>query len=216
MLRAARMERNVSQEELAHQVNISFRTYQRIEAGQISPRMEVLFRILNFLKIDAKTFILSSSLLWDAVPNPKTSYELRHDQVWQNKERSDPMLINSLEVEIIKKVLSNNYDRKVESMGYWEWNIDTHEFFWSPQMFAIYGMNESIPFDVDKFRNKINKADLIQIDKDLEILLKENGTYDNTHLVIDAKAPYKVRSIARKYENPQGNVVIFGIAERVD
>jgi HTH-type transcriptional regulator/antitoxin HipB len=54
-LKAARIAKNLSQEDLARAAGIPRRTYQRLERGDPGTRIEILFRALNALGLTLKT-----------------------------------------------------------------------------------------------------------------------------------------------------------------
>ena len=54
-LKAARIAKKLSQEELARAAGIPRRTYQRLEHGDPGTRIDTLFRALNALGLTAKT-----------------------------------------------------------------------------------------------------------------------------------------------------------------
>ncbi len=53
-----RKDSGLNQLEFAKLCRVSFRTLQRIEAGEISPRIELLFRILKALNVQPNPFFL--------------------------------------------------------------------------------------------------------------------------------------------------------------
>ena len=54
-LKAARRAKGLTQAELAHAAGIPRRTYQRLEAGDMGTRIEILFRALDALGLTIKT-----------------------------------------------------------------------------------------------------------------------------------------------------------------
>lgn len=54
-LKAARIAKKLSQEDLARAAGIPRRTYQRLESGDPGTRIDILFRALNALGLTLKT-----------------------------------------------------------------------------------------------------------------------------------------------------------------
>lgn len=54
-LKVARRAKGMTQAELAQAAGIPRRTYQRLEAGDMGTRIEILFRALNALGLTIKT-----------------------------------------------------------------------------------------------------------------------------------------------------------------
>lgn len=54
-LKAARVAKKLSQEDLARAAGIPRRTYQRLESGDPGTRIDILFRALNALGLTLKT-----------------------------------------------------------------------------------------------------------------------------------------------------------------
>ncbi|MEZ4873026.1 MAG: helix-turn-helix transcriptional regulator [Bdellovibrionales bacterium] len=54
LIRTCRIESGMVQSEVAKRVGISFRTYQRIELGEVVPRTDVMIRLLDLFGLEAK------------------------------------------------------------------------------------------------------------------------------------------------------------------
>jgi transcriptional regulator with XRE-family HTH domain len=66
-----RLDKGLTQEELVERCNISIRTIQRIEAGEVTPRMYTIKTIFGALGYDTSTYkdddnmnIIHSFLVW--------------------------------------------------------------------------------------------------------------------------------------------------------
>ncbi len=57
-----RQQRNLSQSEMANLIKVSLRNYQRIEACEITPKLETIIRIARYLKISIDSLILPIKL----------------------------------------------------------------------------------------------------------------------------------------------------------
>ena len=51
-LKKVRLSRNITQDELAHTIGITVRTYQYIEHGQRKPSYEVILKLQDIFKCD--------------------------------------------------------------------------------------------------------------------------------------------------------------------
>ena len=54
-VKATRLAKGLTQEEFARAAGIPRRTYQRLEAGDLGTRIDILFRALNALGLTIKT-----------------------------------------------------------------------------------------------------------------------------------------------------------------
>jgi transcriptional regulator with XRE-family HTH domain len=214
-IKTTRVEKKMSQEEMAAKSGIPIRSYQRIESGESIPRLDVLFRICNVLGVDARKLFFET-FEQALKPPPTTAAEQQGAKNWHNKNRQSPMLVTSIEVEGLKKSLTQNYEMGHEKVGYWEFNITSGEFFWSSQMFEIYQLEPGEFFDSELFRSHVNPDDLKIIDKSIELLVKSGVQYRNTHRYFINNENYRIRSIANLFESKDGHKIIFGIAERID
>lgn len=59
-LKKARLSRDITQDELAHTLGITVRTYQYIEHGQRKPSYDVILKLQGFFKQDI-SYLLSES-----------------------------------------------------------------------------------------------------------------------------------------------------------
>lgn len=69
-LTALRKEKNLTQEELVEKSHVSVRTIQRIEAGEVLPRMSTVKILLNALGESPELFTTQPTNAMDAKPNP--------------------------------------------------------------------------------------------------------------------------------------------------
>lgn len=215
ILRQERTRLGMSQEDVARAVKISLRNYQRIESAEVSPRLDVLFRIIKVIGIDARKVLLDAfhGGLRDQVPE---SIEKLEREGWRDASRTKPMLIDNIEIEGLKKALTNEYERGHEDVGYWEWNIDTKEFYWSTQMFHVYKMDPTEDFNHAAFIATLDPEDVKAMNMSIENLVEKDIPYTTVHKVTTDGEIFRVRALARLYRNQAGHRIIFGIAERVD
>ena len=68
-LTALRKERNLTQEELVEKSHVSVRTIQRIEAGEVLPRVSTIRILLNALGEDYESFLTTNQVM----ETPKTN-----------------------------------------------------------------------------------------------------------------------------------------------
>lgn len=62
-LTALRKERNLTQEELVEKSHVSVRTIQRIEAGEVLPRVSTIRILLNALGVNYETFLTTNQVM---------------------------------------------------------------------------------------------------------------------------------------------------------
>ena len=215
LITSLRKKAELSQSEVAASSGVSFRTYQRIEAGEMSPRIEIVFRILNCLNVDPTPIFLelfTSSQKADLTTREPSVHDLRGSL---HPPTPEPQLVEPYEVEGVKRALSNDFEKGIAEMGYWEWNVTQNQFYWSAQMYAIYEMDVEDTFKHSSFINKINPADVSKIDAGISLLIKSDVTYENIHRVAAKGGEVKVRAIAKRFRDSKDNIIIFGIAERL-
>ncbi len=132
-----------------------------------------------------------------------------------NRVTEKPLLIESFEIEAIKRSLNNDFESGTSHIGYWEWNIKTSQFYWSEQMFEIYDVEMEPVFDINWTR-KIIPEDLVTIQRDIDRLIHQDIVYHNIHRVESNGNVFKVRAFAKKFVNSRDEAIIFGIAHRVE
>ena len=220
LITQCRNRKKVTQAELASLAGISFRTLQRIEAGEVSPRIEVIFRIFSALKVNASQELLA---LFQDVPKATPEYSNANIQFLPNPthgqgaeaKQSCPILNSEWVVEYLKHSLTNDFEHQSTELGYWEWNLTAQKLYWSPQMFTIYSadMGEGAPWD--QLKNYIHADDFIKIQEDLAKLANFDIPYENIHRVLMASESYRVYAYAKKFTDLNHHTIIFGIAKRL-
>jgi len=53
-----RLEKGLTQEQVAFRANISFSTYSTLEAGRLNPTISTLFAIADAMKVDVKELMV--------------------------------------------------------------------------------------------------------------------------------------------------------------
>lgn len=210
-----RAKARITQVELAQRIGISFRTLQRLEAGQISPRLDLFFKMLESVKIEATSEILS---LFESREKFEGSEKQGKWEIFQpvdgRTRTSTPLSIEAFEVDCIKYILGPDFDQGVTPLGYWEWNLDRDEYFWSPQMYRVYGVDENTPVMEIKLSALIDLEDQKKMEVSMQNVIRYGIPYHSVHAVTSNGERFYVRSCAKRYVDTQGNHVIFGIAKR--
>lgn len=215
LIAEGRKKAGLTQVDVATKVRVSFRTYQRIECGEISPRVDVLFQIFRVLNINVSEALLMAFYASGNDLDGEAQSSSRPSQIWQNQRLKIPMLISEGEVEGIKRALSEDFTKGLAKVGYWEWNVSNGQFYWSSQMFSIYEMNPELPFVPEKFKAKLTPESILKIEEDLNNLISAGIPYDNIHQVKSDSGDFQVRAFAKKYLNEKQENIVFGIAEKV-
>lgn len=205
-----------SQQQVSEKSKISFRTYQRIEAGEISPRIETVFHILRTLNADV------SHLFLDWFKTHLNQLDTNTDMPTvkgfdpsKTQAVEKPMLVEDCGVAGVVRALSNEEDHRLSTVGYWEWNVTSQQFYWSHQMFSLYDMDPTKPFDHQTHLQKIHPEDLSRLQADLDELLYKNRKYENVHRILYGNGTRSVRAMAKKIRTKDNQMIVFGIAEKM-
>lgn len=215
-LEELRKQKSLSQCDVASRAQISYRTYQRIENGEMIPRVDALQAVLKALGAEPSKFYIDLFFEHQDCPCLIDQNHVR-DVTSQNKKpaNSGPILASEIEIEGIKRSLSDDFNKGLAKMGYWEWNTVTNDWYWSDQMYVIYDLDPFDPNFHQNFAARILPEDYEQIHQALDALIKKNQLYCNTHRVNSRSGRIVIRATAKKHFDQYGNTIVFGIAERM-
>lgn len=213
LVKKARLSSGLTQQQVAEKSNVGFRSYQRIENAELSPKLETLVKITKTLGVE---FLVNYTKYLE--DNDQSSCDYPHDSrfsEWINESSELPLAIKSDEVEEVKRLFIGNVDDSLKSVGYWEWNVSTSKFFWSEEMYNVYGMAVKADFSTEEFQKKLNKKDVESIENDMNALISQGVPYLNIHHVKINENLVKIKAEARRYKNNADELIVFGIARQL-
>jgi PAS domain S-box-containing protein len=211
-----RKKANLTQSELAQLSGISFRTMQRIESGEVSPRMDLFFRIINSIHADITTELLTMFKSGENHTPPKEHVEAFGEATASRIIQSDhPFLVDQFEVDVLKHSIGNDFERKNAALGYWEWNVSGNELYWSSQMYKIYGLEMGEKITSEKVNSIIAPEEHEKIQRDIDNLIEFNVPLESTRRCYSQGETFYVSVYGKKYKNSKGELYLFGIAQRV-
>lgn len=215
-IKQLRSEKRLTQAELADAVNIPYRSYQRLEAGESHLKIDTLIDILLYLQPDSVKAI-SQAIFEKGTNFAPGALHI----VLPNKSRmmEKSFLGRSVfEIELFTKLLakgsSNNQRRSL--IGYWELEVATGNAYWSPEMWELYGV-EYDPEAVVSIQNGMSVDHWIVINQKMKRLIEHGDVYHDIH---EYRRPNQVmvsvESFAKRYIFEDGRIIVFGTAEYAD
>lgn len=113
---AARLERNLTQDELARQAGISKRTLERIESGAVAAQLSQLIRVLRALNMADRL----DQLIPEAELGPVAMLRIRQ----QRRQRATGQRKKRASRDVCPAV-DRVAESKCEAAGSWTWGDDT-------------------------------------------------------------------------------------------
>ncbi len=214
-IKAIRSKNGIRQSEIAKKLEVSLRTYQRIENGEVDLKVSTLIRIYDVID-PYRTNLLEKSIS-EHFSN-ENSFDnsdsiTKEDLPFKDLSTNEtaPIIHSHSEINLIKELLGeNNY---YDLSGYWETNVEEGITYWDPELFVIYRQPTEQPIIFDSLRENIWKDDLEQMDRSLFRLMECNIPFYSVHHVThDGELKYKVTSRGRK-KQVDGNIYIYGYAQ---
>ena len=218
IIKDKRKKAGLSQEQLADKIDISLRSYQRVESGESELRFTQLVKVLEILDPNFKQYFIDYFKEDSNYDDQSQTTETKTiDRIGStvNSLAKPEVISNVKEIEVIKtamKICPNDNDHLV---GYWEWNISKSSFYFSDEVFKIYGLDQDNEMSFDKVMTRVDPIDVPKIKKAIDDLINFNIPYHNVHTVINNIGPnYQVSGVARKFE-VEDSFIMFGIAEKL-
>lgn len=206
-----RKQNGLTQLDIALRAGISFRTYQRIEMGKISPRASTVFQILKALNVNFSEVLTQSAENQIKICDTNKEY----CPLCSDFKMTPASSLQNLNPSIRETSFLTYLSTEAESIGYWEINLTTREYYLSKKMYEIYGMPISENFTFLDFYKRIHPEDIAKVNSDLDKLVQFNVIYNNTHRInIDGKE-FLVSAAASKFVNKDQQTIIFGVAQRI-
>lgn len=195
----------LNQFTMAEKLSISHRTYQRIENNESDPDLQLLISILTILGEDPNYFIFQ--LCKDS--------QIKNESLFNEKYTKKENQLSNFSIcnkTICNLFLEHEIDPTSE-IGYWEHNYKTNAFFWSKEMYNIYGIIDKNSTNVTEYlKTNLFPDDLSKIDYDMKNLINNNIPYNNGHRIKTDSKTLFIRAHARKNQKKDHDHLIFGIA----
>ena len=215
LLKDARARKGLTQKEVCTASGIVLRSYQRIEAAELSPKLETLSLLTKAL---GSQFLQEYvAYLEDRSKSSGSSFTAVEFNHTQSTLSQLPMVVGMEEVQWLKKCFVNDTEVDTASLGYWEWNTVSNETYLSPQIFEIYQIDPESEFDAQTVPNRIVDEDMRKIEDALNQLITRGIPFGSIHrLKNDQNLEVWVRSQGRRFLNEKDQLIIFGIAELLE
>lgn len=209
-IRSLRESKGLTQPELAKQVGISLRTYQRIESGMTSIKVYQLIDILSHLDPAFSEYFLNYFGRDQNIGENESETKIMNGLAKNVSIRNAPVVASdSKEIEIVK---SSMVRPGIQNIGYWEWNPSNSFFFWSEEMYALYDYKKDDQWSFEDLCQKVHPDDVPGMKQSLERMLTDNKPYHSIHRVFHStQGCIQVEAYARVLKQVNEEVV-FGIA----
>lgn len=108
-------------------------------------------------------------------------------------------------VELLEAKLALVTDRlqtvqRVAQLGFWDWNIETGDLYWSEEIYKIFDLNpDEFGATYDAFLASVHPDDRELVQKAVNAAVQENASYDIEHRVVQPDG-------TQLYVNEQGTV----------
>lgn len=215
LLRGIRRKTNLNQDQMAHLMGVSLRTYQRYESGVAELSINQFLRVLQ--ATDRSLFmetIVSLELNFDSDSGRKDYFG---DQIFSeaviSKVAEKPAISGGAEfLEKVQKPIPLS-EVKDSLCGYWDWNLDRLETFWSSEGYTIYSQPLSAEINSDDTFSRVSPEDMPGIKRGIEDLIKRDISYHNRHRVRTEDGRYFVVNASANKIVTDGETIVFGIAK---
>lgn len=210
-IKILRKERNLTQAEVAHEVAIPPRTYQRIENQETPVKLKQLIDVLNFLDPD---FTQKIKQAFKNDENALVSIKYPVETKLQTSTLTGRQIF---EIELLKTIFSRQGNESClhkNLVGYWEININQEQSYFSEEIWLIYDLERSKSVSIDTFAQRIDSSEWNKINQSITELIHTGKPYYSIHHVThrDGKR-YKIEANARRFELANGEYIVFGLAE---
>lgn len=212
-IKSERRQRNYTQAEMAKLASVSQRTYQRIEAGETKPTIDQMMRIMSSLRVNSIDFL--NRLFKQSVNlSDHASNEMKFYEPFESIRLASESLVgfSNNDIRALRLMLKERRDAPNKVFGYWEWNVDNNNYFYSDEMMQLYGFTRET-FSPTVYRSVIFEEDMRSIDQDLGNLLTFKVPYYNKHRIRRAGEVREIECWAKKIQLDNNESVIVGINE---
>ncbi|MAZ50044.1 MAG: hypothetical protein CME65_15890 [Halobacteriovoraceae bacterium] len=179
-LRGTREKIGLNQEAMAEVLEVSARTYQRIEAGKSQLNAASFIRFLK--KIDDDVFFAYMNSLHGSEQKGILSIDAARNYIHNMAVHRDesPKLYGLVMQD--KRELEKRIPGPI--VGIWEWDFENEAKYWSPEMYEIYGLENGYGFSPEEVMERIYEEDRASIYNGMENLLVHSIPYTNQHRTI--------------------------------
>ena len=216
-IKELRAECKLTQAEVAQSIGVSFRTYQRMEAGESSLAIDHLHKILELLKPNSEALI-EKYFSHSVVENRECENFLLNLLSNENKICSNPVSGRPhFEIEMIKELYSRvgNLGNQ-KNVGYWEWNLCLKEMYWSEEMFHIHGFEPSSQVPLSFLKENLACASWDSIENKFKRLAVKSIPFFGQYLIKKLNGDeIHIEVTARRYHKDIHNIILFGIVELI-
>lgn len=203
-LRRLRESYNIGQKKMADLMCVSHRTYQRIESGESELSAS---QFLKTLKLFQKDYLLTYFKLLSSNVNP--------DQIPTPQDHSKFLNANG-PIEFYSKSMVKEYiDQKLQTKpfyteenlesenltGYWEYNVLDNTFFFSPELYTLYGLEKKNPISNKDITKNIFSEDMDSLNLNFKEFFVHGIPVVNRHRVrLNEEQYYAVNAISELFE----------------
>lgn len=208
--------KKTTQSEIAQQIGVSFRTYQRMESGHSSITIEQLENILNALKPESEELINTYLQQTSCKLQDCHQIELRDT----NKMMAQPLSGKTqLETEMIKELFSRNGHKPDHGhiIGYWEWNLCKNTLYWSKEMFQIFGLEAGVEVGLDFIRENIEDGHWERLENNLKRIATGKSLFHDSHSLrkpCGEKVFFEIT--AKRFYKDKDYIILHGIIEKLN
>jgi len=212
-----RNSQNFTQSQVADYLKISLRKYQRYEYGETSLTINDLIRLFTLLNISVNILIKKISNHFDRAQRMGTRRGNLNDSLISplNLLSTDFDLVknarvNIVEPETLRKLVYTRDQLERAIIGYWEWGLETNDYYWSPEMYEVYDLPKNAA--ISQFVKRIPEEDIVEINKSIENLVMNGAPYFNIHRYYAKNELRVVHSYAFKHVCPNQGIIVYGVA----
>lgn len=217
MIRRKRLAKKLTQHEFANLIDLSPRTYQRIEAGEAVPKLDVFINILSVLEISTTDSVVQCFQALEILSNIDKKLDHTFSEFRSRKLSllPQPQLVKDTEINGLKKGLTLQNEANTHC-GFFEWHLQKNSYFWSPETFELYEV-ESKELSLDMILDLVHPEDCSSIVESLNALIARGLPFHNTHRVKDSANGWKTLHVyVRRAVSEQNEVIVYGVAERLE
>ena len=95
--------KNISQEYMAHELEISQSTYAKIESGQLIPKIDRLYQIADLLEVDISTLLNTTN-------NFTLNFNANANQSGYINNQNNTIV----DIDLLRKIISEEIDKKLK------------------------------------------------------------------------------------------------------
>ncbi|MBD64245.1 MAG: hypothetical protein CME62_03505 [Halobacteriovoraceae bacterium] len=162
----------ISQETMSRKIGVSLRSYQRLEAGELSLSLTQYLKILETVnpRLEKSLELIMNS-------DHFNNFALRDQHVLKLAPRKIHNNVEKDWLDYNKKCPMLNCNK----VGYLEWNLTRLEYYWSEEMYDIYELKKNVKFSHDLLMGQISPADYLSCKINMDKMINENAPFHFVH-----------------------------------